>query len=335
MSDVTAGALDARVPRSVAVAAMVAAVGIGALWSLATGGRSDVGFADLVRPDDLARTVLADIRAPRTLAAACLGVNLGLAGLALQAITRNPLASPGILGINQGAAFGLALAFVVPAFGVIGPEIMAILGAFGAGVLTFAIAGGFRGRMDPMRLILGGVSVGAFSYAMVRFTFTLEDEIARSVVLWTVGNITDIRWNETLRLAIVTLPGLAAAYALSQRFNLIALGQDAAQGLGADPRVTLLLGTVLAAVLAGVSVSVAGPIAFTGLVVPHLARFLFGGDHRVLILAVAGLGAALMLLSDALSKVLTAPIESPIGVVAALIGAPWFVWLAVRARGLQ
>ncbi|MEM6634312.1 MAG: iron ABC transporter permease [Pseudomonadota bacterium] len=335
MKSVPAGNLRAGIVRGASAALLLGAVAVGALWSLSTGGRSDVGFGDLFRPDDLARTVLSDIRAPRTLAAACLGINLGIAGLALQAITRNPLASPAILGINQGAALGLALAFVLPIFGAVGPELMAILGAFGAGVLTFAIAGGFGGRMDAMRLILGGVAVGAFSYAVVRFTFTLEDDIARSVVRWTVGDITDIRWDATLRLSAWSIPGIIAAMILSQRFNLVALGQDAARGLGADPRVTLLLGTVLAAVLAGVSVSVAGPISFTGLVVPHLARFLFGGDHRILVPAVAGLGAALMLLADALSKVLTAPIEAPIGAIAALIGAPWFLWLAVRAKGFE
>lgn len=335
MTSLPAGVSRAGIPRGASVALLILAVAAGAFWSLATGGRSDVGLFDIFVPNEMAQTVLADIRAPRTLAAACLGVNLGLAGLALQAITRNPLASPAILGINQGAALGLALAFVFPVFTAIGPEVMAIAGAFAAGLLTFAIAGGFQGRMDPMRLILGGVAVGAFSYAMVRFTFTLEDDIARSVVRWTVGDITDIRWAQTRQLAFWTLPGIIAALALSQRFNLVALGQDAAQGLGADPRVTLLLGTLLAAILAGISVSVAGPIAFTGLVVPHLARFLFGGDHRVLVPAVAGLGTALMLLADALSKVLTAPVEAPIGVIAALIGAPWFLWLAVRAKGLE
>lgn len=334
MSDLPAGKARAGASIGVSLVVLATALGFGALWSLATGGRSDVGLADIFDANGLARTVMFEIRAPRTVAAACLGINLGLAGLTLQAITRNPLASPAILGINQGAALGLALAFVVPAFGAVGPNAMAVFGAFGAGVLTFAIAGGFQGRMDAMRLILGGVAVGAFSYAMVRFTFTLEDDIARSVVRWTVGDITDIRWSQTRQLALLTVPGVIAAWALAQRFNLISLGQDAAAGLGADPRVTLLLGMVLAALLAGVSVSVAGPIAFTGLVVPHLARFLFGGDHRVLVPAVAALGAALMLTADGLSKVLTAPVEAPIGVVAALIGAPWFLWLTVRSKDL-
>ncbi len=302
---------------------------------IAKRGRSDVGFSDIFQPDGTARTVLFDIRLPRTCAAALLGVNLGLAGLILQAITRNPLASPAILGINQGAALGLAIGVVIPSTLGVPLDLYALIGAFTAGLVTFAISGGFRGKIDSLRLVLGGVAVGAFAYAMVRFTYTLDDDLARTVVRWTVGDITDIRWPETERLALWALPGSLAALAMAQRFNLMALGQASARGLGADPRVTLFFGCIVAAGLAGASVTVAGPIAFAGLVVPHLAKILFGGDHRILVPTTALLGAALMLVADGLSKTLTAPIEAPIGVVAALIGAPWFLWQTIFAKDLS
>lgn len=324
-----------RLPLGISAASLVAVILGSILFSLSTGGRSDVGLSEILQPDGLAVTVLCDIRLPRTCAAALLGVNLGLAGLILQAITRNPLASPAILGINQGAALGLAIGVVVPNALGLPLDVYALVGAFAAGVVTFAISGGFSGKIDALRLVLGGVAVGAFSYAMVRFTYTLDDDLARTVVRWTLGDITDIRWPEAQRLAYWALPGLIAALALSQRFNLMALGQASARGLGADPRVTLLLGCIVAAGLAGASVTVAGPIAFAGLIVPHIAKLLFGGDHRVLVPAVALLGAALMLIADGLSKTLTAPIEAPIGVVAALIGAPWFLWQTIFARDMS
>ncbi|SMP23400.1 FecCD family ABC transporter permease [Shimia sagamensis] len=324
-----------KLPRGLAVGLALAVLFSGALFSLATGGRSDVGLTDLWAPEGIAATVIYDTRAPRMFAATLLGLNLSLSGLILQAATRNPLASPAILGLNQGAALGLSLGLVLPLFSGVPLQVMALVGAFGAGVVTFAISGGFTGRMDSLRLVLGGVAVGAFSYAMVRFAFTLEDELARSVVRWTVGDITDIRWPAVRRLALWGLPGLFAALALSQRLNLMALGQASAQGLGADSRITLLLGTLIAAALTGVSVSVAGPIAFVGLVVPHLAKLLFGGDHRILVPVSALLGAALMLYADGVSKVLTAPVEAPVGVVVALIGAPWFLWQTVFARDLS
>lgn len=325
-----------RASLPVALSILGLALATGGVFSLATGGRTDVGLPALLTVfgsgDDIPTTVMREIRLPRMFAAAFLGVNLGLAGLILQAITRNPLAAPSILGINQGAALGLTLALIFP--GLPSPDLLAIIGALAAGLLTFAISGGFSGRMDPLRLILGGIAVGAFAYAAVRFSFTLDDDISRQVVRWTVGDITDIRWSETRHLATFALPGVLLAMLLAHRLNLMALGQSSAQGLGADPRVTLLAGTLLAATLTGVSVATAGPIAFTGLVTPHLARMLAGPDHRRLIPATALTGAALMLAADGLSKWLTAPAEAPIGVVAAMIGAPWFLWQTLTAKDL-
>ncbi|MEL6683159.1 MAG: iron chelate uptake ABC transporter family permease subunit, partial [Pseudomonadota bacterium] len=264
-------------------------------------------MANLWAPTDTAATVLIDIRLPRTLVAALLGANLGVAGLVLQAITRNQLASPAILGINQGAALGMAAGLVFPVLAGVPIDLLALIGALAAGLTTFAIAGGLSAQLDPMRLILGGVAVGAFAYAVVRFTYTLDDDIARSVVRWTVGDVTDVRWPVVTRLLLWSVPGIILAQLLAQRFNLMALGQASAKGLGADPRVTVLLGALVAAALAGVSVTVAGPIAFAGLIVPHLAKFMFGGDHRVLVPMTALLGSAFMLTADGLSKVVTAP----------------------------
>ncbi|MEM1400821.1 MAG: iron ABC transporter permease [Pseudomonadota bacterium] len=329
--------LPNRLTVTLPVGLLIAALIAGGLFSIATGGRTDIGLSDavglfLALDDSIGQAVIRDIRLPRTATAALLGVNLALAGLALQAVTRNPLASPSILGINQGAALGLALSLIAPSLVRLSPEIAASLGALFAGLLTFAIAGGFTGRLKSMRLILGGLAVGAFCYAVVRFAYTLEDELARTVVRWTIGDITDVRWPAAERLLFWAIPGFLAATALAQRFNLMALGVESAQGVGSDPRVTLAAGILLAACLAGISVSVAGPIAFAGLIVPHIAKMMFGGDHRLLVPTSALIGAALMLFADGLSKWVTAPIESPIGVIAALIGTPWFLWQAIIAR---
>ncbi|MES0812821.1 iron ABC transporter permease [Roseibium sp. SCPC15] len=309
---------------------------VSAYASLSTGGRSDVGLLGLFEDGGTGAAVMQDIRAPRTLVALCLGVNLGLAGLILQAITRNPLASPAILGINQGAALGLALGLVFPALGAfLDLKALSIAGAFLAGLISFGIAGGFGGRLDSLRLVLGGVAVGAFAYALVRFTFTLEDDLARQVLRWTVGNITDVRLNEVRSIAGWSAGGLIATALLAHRLNLMALGEAQATGLGADPRFTLLAGAIVAACLTGTAVAVAGPIAFTGLVVPHVCRLLLGSDHRLLVPATALAGAALMMAADAVSKWLTAPIETPVGVVVALIGAPYFLYQTLFARGLD
>lgn len=137
--------------------------------SLTSGGRDDVGFMDLFNGGGMAAAVMWDIRVPRTLVAICIGVNLGVAGLILQAVTRNPLASPAVLGVNQGAALGLVLGLIFPSLAAsFGLKNLAIIGAFSAGFITFAVAGGLYGRLDGLRLVLGGVAAGAFSYAMGR-----------------------------------------------------------------------------------------------------------------------------------------------------------------------
>ena len=235
---------------------LVLVVVLGAAISLATGGRSDVGLHTLWQllaggGESLATATMRDIRLPRSAVAALVGINLALSGVILQAVTRNPLASPAILGINQGAALGLVVALAFPAASGLALDGMAIAGAIGAGAATFAIAGGFGGRVDPLRLVLGGVAVGAFAYAAVRFAYTLEDDLAHSVVRWTVGDIGDSRWSDAVPLAVWCAGGTLATVLLSHRLNMMALGEASARGLGADPRWTLLAGALAAAALAG------------------------------------------------------------------------------------
>lgn len=315
------------------------AVLFAALLSLVIGQRSDVSLANIVQlllVDDgsLARSAVVDLRLPRTLIAGLIGVCLGLAGLALQAVTRNPLASESVLGISQGAALGVALGLVVPGLMVVNLDVMAILGALVAGAVTFTIAGGLAGRLDSMRLILAGVTVAAFSFALVRFTFTLEDSLARLVITWTSADISSSHFEQALPLAGFAFVGFVASMGLAHSFNLLALGDGASHGLGTDPRRIRFLGALLAAILTGASVAAAGPVMFVGLVVPHLCRLWFGPNHRVLVPAVALSGAGLVLFADAVSKLVRFPYETPLGIICALIGAPYFLFATIRARNV-
>lgn len=327
--------LGASFPVSTRWVILVLLLGTGVLASLLTGGRADVGLTALIgmlAGDDasVAQQTMRDIRLPRTLSAILLGINLGLAGLILQAVTRNPLASPAILGINQGAALGIVLGLTVPALGIAPTWTLAVGFGFGAVMVTFSIAGLFSGRLDTMRLILGGVAVGSIGFAAVRLGYTLEDDIARDVVRWTVGDIADLRLPEVLRLTVSAGSGLVLTGLLAHRLNLIAMGHAVSRGLGVDPRRTLLQGAAISAVLAGVSISVAGPIAFVGLVCPHLARWLAGPDHRRLVPVVALVGATLTVWADALSKLAPQIEEVPVGIVVAAIGAPWLLVTVLR-----
>lgn len=317
---------------SVVVPLILGGVLLSAYGSLMTGGRNDIRLLDLFAKSTNG-SVVWDIRMPRTLVAACLGINLGVSGLILQAITRNPLSSPSILGINQGAAFGLTFGIIFPAVGAgFGLMPLAATGALCAGLLTFTVAGVFTGRINPLRLILGGVAVGAFASAMVRFSFTLEDDLARQVLRWTLGSISDVRWHHVQSILGWSIGGTLGTLLLAHRFNLMSLGEAQATGLGADPRITLLLGALMSACMIGVAVFVAGPIAFAGLVVPHMCRFCVGPDHRILVPTTALGGACLLMASDAVSKLLTNPIELPVGVVVAMIGAPYFLYQTLFSK---
>ncbi|SDQ86411.1 iron ABC transporter permease [Pseudovibrio sp. Tun.PSC04-5.I4] len=312
----------------------------GAALSLATGGRQDIGFYQVLgaifsQLDEQSLTVLRDIRVPRTLIAALIGANLSLAGLLLQATTRNPLSSPSILGINQGAALGIAIGLVFPSLMIFNVDTMAVLGAALAGGVTLTLAGGFKGTLSALRLILSGVAVSAFAFALVRFTFTLDDELARSIILWTTGDISDVRWKQASPLLLWCVGGSVITFFMSHKLNLMALGEAASKGLGSDPRFTLFLGILLAAILTGVSVATAGPVMFVGLIIPHLCRAAFGTDHRVLVPAVIVGGASLMLMADGVSKLINFPEETAVGVVSALIGAPYFLYLTITAKEID
>lgn len=312
---------------------------LAALLSLTIGARSDVGITNVLQllvVDDgsLARSAVVDLRLPRTLIAGLIGINLGLAGLALQAVTRNPLASESVLGINQGAALGVAVGLVVPSLLVVNLDVMAIIGAVAAGIVTFSIAGGLGGRLDSMRLILAGVTVGAFSFAFVRFTFTLEDNLSRLVLSWTSADISSVRSDQALPLALWAAGGLLVSVFMAHSFNILALGDGASQALGVDPLRARFVGAMLAAVLTGASVAAAGPVMFVGLVMPHLCRLWFGPNHRVLVPAVALGGAGLVLTADVVSKLVRFPYETPLGIICALIGAPYFLYATLRARNM-
>lgn len=220
---------------------------VSALLSLSIGPRQDILLADLFSAftaDDLSinQSTMLNIRLPRTLVALLVGSNLGLAGMALQAITRNPLASPSILGINQGAALGITIGLVFPSIILIHLDFMAILGALIAGGITFFFANSSKNGFNSLRLILAGVAVGAFSFAMVRFTFILEDDLARQVIGWTSGNISASNWQQVKPLAAWSLSGVVISLMLAHKFNLLALGEAASQGLGSNPKLIQFMG---------------------------------------------------------------------------------------------
>jgi iron complex transport system permease protein len=264
--------------------------------------------------------------------AVCAGVCLGLAGALIQGHTRNPVADPGLLGINQGAALAIvavtALAGEVPA---LTQALLAFVGALAASILVFAIGSAARHGATPVTLVLAGAAVTALCSGLVAGIVLLNDQALETLRFWQVGSLAG---RSDVLAVIWPFIGLGAVLALLniRSLNALALGADTAVALGISVFGARATGIAAVTLLAGSAVTMAGPIAFAGLLVPHITRALTGPDYRWLIPLSAVTGATLLLLADTAGRVIARPGELSVGVVLAVVGAPFFVYLARRRR---
>lgn len=297
-----------------------------AVWGVITG---------LPAATDGPGLIVWEIRAPRVIIGALVGAGLAVVGVAIQAMVRNPLADPYVLGVSSGASVG-AVAVIYFGAGVLGSgPVSPALGAFVGAVLTMAVVFALArsgGRLASVRLLLVGV---ALSYALSGLTsfalYATHDPAAEnSILFWLLGGLGGARWSQVPLVAACVAVGLAAVWTLANRLNALSLGDDSAVSLGVDPdRLRVLLFLVCSLVVAAL-VSVVGPIGFVGLVIPHLVRLTVGAEHRRLVPASALLGAIYLVLVDIVARTVAAPAEIPIGVLTALLGTPFFLWMIRR-----
>ena len=280
--------------------------------------------------DALARQIVWQLRVPRVLVAAAVGANLGLAGVLLQGVTRNPLAGPHVLGLSAGAGFA-AITVVVVAPGtpveLVAPA--AFLGSVGAAVVVYGLA--WRGGISTVRFALSGVATAALFTALSTAVLASSDLFTQSILSFLAGGLFARDWDDARQVLPYTLVFGAVAIAFAGALNVLALGDDVARSLGMRVERTRLLLVVVAAALTGSAVAVSGMLAFVGLVVPHGARLLVGSDNRLIAPEAALLGASLMVLADTFARIVIAPTEIPVGIVTAVIGAPIFL-LLIRTR---
>lgn len=286
--------------------------------------------------------VIGVIRAPRVLLAALVGAGLGAAGAAMQGLFRNPLADPALIGVSSGAALAAVAAIVIagPVFGAAAGAlslwllpIAAFIGGLGA-TLLMARLGRVRGVAPIATLLLAGVAVNALAGAITGLLiFMADDRQVRDITFWTLGSLAGARWQHLpVTLVLVGLPSLMLC-ALARPLNALLLGEAEAYHLGVSVETLKRFVILLAAVAVAAGVAFTGLIGFVGLVVPHLVRLAFGSDHRIVLPGAALLGAALLVLADLAARSLAAPAELPVGVVTALVGAPFFLWLLRRSGG--
>ena len=263
----------------------------------------------------------------------CVGAALAVAGALMQAVAANPLAAPEIMGVNAGAVLVVVLAVtVVPSLSGAPTILLSFGGAAAAGVSVMLLAGSGRGRVSPVRLALAGVTASSLLISLTQVLIIFDENSTDSVLFWLVGGVNFAGWQDIRNLLPWLVLGLVGAFSMARSLNLLALGDDMARGLGQNVERTRLLGSALVIVLCGAAVSVAGPVAFIGLIVPHIIRRLVGSSYVVLLPLCALGGAALVLYADIVSRYVKPPFEVPAGVVTALIGAPIFIYLARRQK---
>ncbi|ACT03742.1 FecCD family ABC transporter permease [Paenibacillus sp. JDR-2] len=303
-----------------------------------TFGAEDIRFTAVwsavfhFNPANINHQIIQELRLPRVIGDALIGSSFAVAGAIMQGMTRNPLADSGLLGLNAGAGFALALCF---AFVPGAPYLYLILYSFvGAGVgagLVYGIGALARGGLTPVRLVLAGAALSALLSSLSE-GLSLYFHIGQDLAFWFAGGVAGIKWLQVKILLPWVIAALLGAVALSRSITMLSLGEDVARSLGLRSGWVKMAGTVIVLILAGAAVSVAGAVGFVGLIVPHLTRRLVGIDYRWIIPCSAVLGGLLVVFADLGARMVNPPYETPIGAILALIGVPFFFYLARKQR---
>lgn len=283
--------------------------------------------------DFIDTVVIQTLRWPRLLAALIVGASFAVSGALMQGVTNNPMASPSILGINGGASLGLAVAMILlPQASLTATIIFAFLGTALATFVILLLAKSVGGRATPVYLALAGTAIGAV-FSAITHMLVVFFAVAQDLSYWTAGGISGVRMEQIYFVLPWTLLGLFIAIMVSKQVTLLSFGEEVAIGLGSQLNRVRLLAGLAVLILSGSSVAIAGPIGFVGLVVPHIVRRLVGIDYRRVIPFSALLGASLVIVSDVFARLVNPPYETPLGAITAIIGVPFFIYLARRGGG--
>ena len=269
--------------------------------------------------------VIWNIRLPRMILAALVGTNLALAGATLQGVMKNPLADPSIIGISSGAGlFGIFILVIFPQYQSFVP-VAAFFGAMLAAVIIYSLA--WKGGIEPTRIILAGVAVSALFSAGISATLVFFSDRVHGALTFMNGSLSARSWPEVATILPYSIAGIVLVLLFANKMNILVLGDDVARGLGLNVEATRIGFTALAALLAASAVSTVGLLGFVGLIVPHSIRLISGNDYKFLFPSSALLGAALVMFSDTFARTIFSPTEIPVGIVMAVLGVPFFLYL--------
>ena len=335
---------------SLITAFLFLALGISLVSSLGWGAASDVKvISALLEPiyksdaDTRDLVIVWDIRMPRALLATLVGASLAVSGAIMQGLFRNPLADPGIIGVSAGAGMGAVIAIVLGSLlpdtlgkflGIYLVPFFAFMFAWLSTVVLYRVATR-NGRTCVATMLLAGIALAALSGALTGILiYRADDNQLRDIAFWNMGSLAAATWPKLAVAGPLIILGLIAAPFLATSFNALALGEAEARHLGINVQLLKIISILLVAASVGASVAVAGSIGFVGIIVPHLLRLVQGPDHRGLFINAALLGAILLLVADAISRTIIAPSELPIGILTALLGAPFFIWILLHNKGV-
>lgn len=287
-------------------------------------------WSELLAPEPgVAGKIVWTLRLPRLLLGLLIGMSLALSGALLQGVMQNPLADPGIIGVSAGGGLVAVIVLILFPHASAWLPAVAALGGLAAALGIYAIA--WRsGAISPLRVILAGVAVNAFLASWMALLMILFSEQVPAVLPWLAGSLSGRSWPQVQTLWPYALATAGLALLSARTLNVLGLGEERAASLGLRVTLARLALSALAALLAAGVVSVAGLIGFVGLIVPHFCRFLVGGDHRILLVTSALVGAALVVGADLVARLILSPLELPVGLMLALVGAPYFLWLLRR-----
>ena len=289
---------------------------------------SDIIKAIMVADGTPQRLVIWNVRLPRTIVAALVGINLALSGAILQGVMRNPLADPGIIGISAGAGIaGIFILIVLPQYQSLVPP-FAFVGAMFAAMMIYVLA--WKGGIQPLRVVLAGVAVSAFLGAGISALLVFFSDRVHGALMFMNGGLSARSWPQVSMILPYTVFGMTVSFLFAEKLNILMLGDDTARGLGLNVEAVRLGFTAIAALLSASAVSVVGLLGFVGLIIPHSARLIIGSDYKYLFPASALLGASLVMLSDTFARTAFSPVEIPVGIVMAVCGVPFFLYLLRR-----
>ena len=302
---------------------------------LTTVGSVNLSFGEIISAlinDDnkMVTTIVYKMRLPRNILAVLVGANLAVSGILLQSVMKNPLADPGITGVSTGASVAaIIILLVAPQFTSILP-IAAFIGGAIACMLVFLMA--YKNGLKPGRIVLAGVAINTILGGVISYLSTMYSDRIQSAMLWLNGSLATKTWADVEMLFVYSIVGIIVSLLLIRSANVLQLGDDAATNLGFNVNLTRLLISVVAVFLAATSTAVVGVISFVGLIVPHISRMLMGSDHKFTIPFSIILGSMVLLVADTLGRTIGGAVEIPVGVIMAIVGGPFFLYL-LRKRG--